>query len=565
MDDRFHVLPIVFCVLLGVSTAHGWIDGTPYFYEHFGPILKDASEVPSAPAQPNAPQLVLGERKDFFSVNFNTHEQYIVRSTLRAIGEFCYIFVEDSQWLRTVHQGTVNSVRRAFDDATPADVNRGIYEIQTELFGAPPDIDGDKRIYLLLLDIRDKETGGSSFVAGFFSPVNQHRGVLRHPGIGVPVRSNELDMLYLDTHPQNAGSRQALGVLAHEFQHLIHWRHDINEAIWVNEGCSEYATFICGYSVENHVSSFQRNPHISLVDWPDGTRSQLAHYGAVYLWMLYLHEHYGGSQTIAAIVKDRTNGIAGINDALGSRGVEETFPAIYADWKVANYLDDNEFADGKHGYQNEQLSLWPRREHRSYPISVENNPLANYAADYIPFYPNTKHGSLSLSFKGDNRESYDVKAIEFRGGQPTAIHDMSLTEMGKGSLLILNFGESAEKVTLIPSVQPERDLPRGSTSSYSYSAEQIVEKVEFSATVLPNPVHPRYWDIIAVANYSIGESPPQITVVQGAEPIISATPMKAVQDGAIYTYSLHLSPEVTPESIRWEISFLGEPVGSGGL
>ena len=170
MDDRFHVLPIVFCVLLGVSTAHGWIDGTPYFYEHFGPILKDASEVPSAPAQPNAPQLVLGERKDFFSVNFNTHEQYIVRSTLRAIGEFCYIFVEDSQWLQTVHQGTVNSVRRAFDDATPADVNRGIYEIQTELFGAPPDIDGDKRIYLLLLDIRDKETEGSSFVAGFFQP-----------------------------------------------------------------------------------------------------------------------------------------------------------------------------------------------------------------------------------------------------------------------------------------------------------------------------------------------------------------------------------------------------------
>ena len=565
MDDRFHVLPIVFCVLLGVSTAHGWIDGTPYFYEHFGPILKDVSEVPSAPAQPNAPQLVLGERKDFFAVNFNTHEQYIVQSTLRAIGEFCYIFVEDSQWLRTVHQRTVNSVRGAFDDATPAGLNRGIYEIQTELFGAPPDIDGDKRIYLLLLDIRDKETGGGSFVAGFFSPVNQHRGVLRHPEIGVPVRSNELDMLYLDTHPQNAGSQQAFGVLAHEFQHLIHWRHDINEAIWVNEGCSEYATFICGYSVKNHVSSFQRNPHISLVNWPEGIGSELAHYGAAYLWMLYLHEHYGGSQTIAAIVKDRTNGIAGIDDALRSRGVEESFPVIYADWKVANYLDDNEFADGRYGYQNEQLSLSPRREHRSYPISVENNVLANYAADYIPFYPSTKNGSLSLSFQGDNRQSYDVKAIEFRGGEPTVIHDMSLTEMGKGSLLILNFGESAEKVTLIPSVQPERDLPTGSTSSYAYGAEQIVEKVEFIATVLPNPVHPRYWDIIVVADHSIGESPPRITVVQGAEPIISATPMKAVQDGAIYTYSLHLSPEVTPESIRWEISFLGEPVGSGGL
>ena len=559
------VLRITLYVLLGVSTAYGWIDGTPYFYEHFGPVLKDASEVPSAPAQPNAPQLVLGDRKDFFSVNFNTHEQYIVQSTLRAIGEFCYIFVEDSQWLRTVNEEKVRSVRRAFDDAAPADFNRGIYEIETELFGAPPDIDGDKRIYLLLLDIRDGETRGSSFVAGFFSPVNQHRGVLRHPEIGIPVRSNELDMLYLDTDPQNAGSEKAFGVLAHEFAHLIHWRHDADEAIWINEGCAEYAMFVCGYQVRGHVSSFQQNPHISLIDWPQGTRSQLAHYGAAYLWMLYLHEHYGGSQTIAAIVKDRANGISGIDNALHSRGIEATFPVIYADWKVANYLDDTEFADGQYGYQNEQLRLRHRREHRSYPVSVENNVLASYGSDYIPFYPSARNGSLSLSFEGDNRLPYDVKAIEFQGEQPTTVHDMSLTEMGKGSLLILDFGQVVGKVTLIPSVQPEHDLSGHSVSSYAYGAQQIIEKIEFNATVLPNPVHPRYWDIIAVPNHSVGGSPPQITVVQNAEPIISATPMKAVQDGAIYTYSLYLSPEITPESVRWEIVFLGESVGSGEL
>ncbi|RKU12936.1 hypothetical protein C6502_05135 [Candidatus Poribacteria bacterium] len=560
-----HVLRMTLYVLLGVSTAHGWIDGTPYFYEHFGPVLKDTSEVPSAPARPNAPQLILGDRKEFFAVNFNTHEQYIVQSTLRAIGEFCYIFVEDSEWLRTVNEETVRSVRRAFDDATPADSNRGIYEIETELFGAPPDIDGDKRIYLLLLDIRDKATRGSNFVAGFFSPINQHRGVLRHPELGIPVRSNELDMLYLDTDPLNAGSEKALGVLAHELEHLIHWRHDSNEEIWINEGCAEYAMFICGYRVTGHVSSFQQNPRISLIDWPQGARSQLAHYGAVYLWMLYLHEHYGGSQTIAAIVKDRANGISGINNALHSRGVEATFPVIYADWKVANYLDDTEFADGRYGYQNEQLRLRPHREHRSYPVSVENNVLASYASDYIPFYPSARNGNLSLSFEGDNRLPYDVKAIEFQGEQPTTVHDISLTEMGKGSLLILAFGQDVGKVTLIPSIQSEQDLSGRNVSSYAYSAQQIIEKVEFNATVLPNPIHPRYWDIIAVPNHSIAGSPPQITVAHNAKPIISAAPMKVVQDGAIYTYSLHLSPEITPERVRWEIFFLGESVGSGEL
>ena len=560
-----HVLRITLCVLLGVSAAYGWIDGTPYFYEHFGPILSDAPEVPSAPAQLNAHQLAVGDRRGFFAVNFSTHEQYIVQATLRAIGEFCYIFVEDSEWLRTVNEQTVRSVRRAFDDATPADSNRGIYEIETELFGAPPDIDGDKRIYLLLLDIRDKATHGSNFVAGFFSPVNQHRGVLRHPEIGIPVRSNELDMLYLDTDPLNAGSEKAFGVLAHEFEHLIHWRHDADEAIWVNEGCAEYAMFVCGYRVTSHISSFQQNPRISLIDWPQGARSQLAHYGAVYLWMLYLHEHYGGSQTIAAIVKDRANGISGINNALRSRDVEATFPVIYADWKVANYLDDTEFADGRYGYQNEQLRLRHRREHRSYPVSVENNVLASYASDYIPFYPSARNGSLSLSFEGDALLPYDVKAIEFQGEQPMTVHDMSLTEMEKGNLLILDFGQAVGKVTLIPSVEPEHNLSGRNVSSYAYSARQIIEKVEFNATVLPNPVHPRYWDIVAIPNHSIGGSPPQITVAQNAAPIISATPMTVVQDGAIYTYSLYLSPEVTPESIRWEIFFLGESVGSGKL
>ena len=145
------------------------------------------------------------------------------------------------------------------------------------------------------------------------------------------------------------------------------------------------------------------------------------------------------------------------------------------------------------------------------------------------------------------------------------VHDMSLNEMGEGSLFILDFGQTVGKVTLIPSVQPEQDLSGHSVSSYAYGAQQITEKVEFDATVLPNPVHPRYWDIITVPNQSIGGSPPQITVAQNAESIISAAPMKVVQDGAIYTYSLYLSPEVTPESVRWEIFFLGKSVGSGKL
>ena len=386
-------ITIIF-VVLGVSMAYGWIDGTPFFFEGEG-FRFNRTLHPSAPAQPRAPQMEVGNRQSFFSIDFRKHEQYIVHTTLQKVGKFCYIFVEDSQWKHTVNAATVEAVRHAFDDATPADRTRGIYQIETELFGNPPNIDGEKRIYILLLDIRDLVTVSGGFIGGFFSPVDQQQGVLQHPEFGTLVHSNERDMIYIDTHPLDAGGEKGLGVLAHEFQHLIHWRHDKDESIWVNEGCSDYAMFICGFSAEDHVTPFERNARVSLVNWPHGTRSQLSHYGAAYIWMLYLHEHYGGPETIAAVIKHRGNGITGINNALHSRGVTKTFSTIFADWKVANFLDDSQFAKGQYGYRNERLNLRLHRNHQSHPIAVTGNRLDVYEADYIGLSATGGEGALN--------------------------------------------------------------------------------------------------------------------------------------------------------------------------
>ena len=555
-------ITIIFA-LLGVSVSHGWIDGTPYFFEGDG-FKPHQTFPPSAPAQPNAPQLAVGDRRSFFAIDFRKHEQYVVRSTLRAIGKFCYVFVEDSQWRRTVNAATVEAIRRAFDDATPANPRQGIYQIETQLFGLPPDTDRDAKIYTLLLDIRDTSTRRTGFIGGFFNPVDQQRGVLRHPGFGTLVRSNERDMLYLDTHPLNTGGQEGLSVLAHEFQHLIHWRHDKNEEIWVNEGCSDYAMFICGYSIHSHVKPFERNSRVSLVHWTNGIQSEVAHYGAAYLWMLYLHEHYGGPGTIAAIVKHRGNGITSINTVLLSRGVTRTFSTIFADWKIANVLDDTQFANGQYGYRNERLNLRLHREHRSHPIAVAGNVLDSYTADYIALSTSGGDNGLNIAFEGDGEYPYDVKVIELQASQPMAIRNMPLAETGKGYLTIPNFGREVEKVILVPSVQPTPKQPKEGVSSYSYSTRRG-EKVEFRFAILPNPVHPRYWDIIAIPGNPIGPTAPQITVKEGQVVIASKTSMKALQDGAIYTHPLYLSHKVNPEIVRWEIFFFENLVGTGDL
>jgi hypothetical protein len=559
-------ITIIFAVL-GVSMAHGWIDGTPFFFEGEGFKFNRSLDL-SAPAQPCAPQMEVGNRQSFFSIDFRKHEQYIVHTTLQKVGKFCYIFVEDSQWKHTVNAATVEAVRHAFDDATPADRTRGIYQIETELFGNPPNIDGEKRIYILLLDIRDLVTVSGGFIGGFFSPVDQQQGVLQHPEFGTLVHSNERDMIYIDTHPLDAGGEKGLGVLAHEFQHLIHWRHDKDESIWVNEGCSDYAMFICGFSAEDHVTPFERNARVSLVNWPHGTRSQLSHYGAAYIWMLYLHEHYGGPETIAAVIKHRGNGITGINNALHSRGVTKTFSTIFADWKVANFLDDSQFAKGQYGYRNERLNLRLHRNHQSHPIAVTGNRLDVYEADYIGLSATGGEGALNIAFETDGKHPYDVRVIELQASLPITVRHMPLNRDGKAQLTIENFGTTVEQVILVPSVQPESYSSNGKTSSYAYSTRRG-ENVEFRFAVMPNPVHSRYWDIIAVPDDSIGVVAPLIAVTDGESVLKSVithrTPMKSIRAGELYTHPLYLSLSVNPENVRWKVFFFEALVGEGNL
>ncbi len=563
---------LVILALLNVfSLAYAWVDGTPYLVERFS-TLTESPDSPAAPAQPAIP--ALGDRHSFFSVDVRTQEQYIAPATLRAIGEFCYLYVEDSQWEHTVKRETLEAVRRAFDDSTPADPQRGIYRIQSDLFGAPPNVDGDPKIYLLLLDIRDGAVRGDGFIAGFFNPVDQQRGVLRHPELGTPIRSNERDLLYIDTHPLDTGGAEGLGVIAHEFHHLIHWRLDRSEAIWVNEGCADVAMFLCGYRPEKHTASFERNPSTSLTNWPLDGGSHLAHYGAAYLWMLYLYEQYGGQETIAAIARERADGIAGVNSALLSQGVTRTFSSIFADWKVANLLDDTHFAEGRYGYQNEELTLRLRRTHSSYPIMAQGDALVNYSADYITLLSSGGWQGLNVVFKiqspvsgGSNANRsriYDLKAIEFQDGRPSRVLNVPLTANGKGSMINPNFGMDIQQIILVPSVQPHGAALPGEPSTYEYHAELGTE-ITFDTSILPNPVHSRYWDIVAVPSSHLGVNNPLVTVYAGKTVIVSGEPMTPVQEGAIYTYPIYLSLEVEPRDVEWQIQFFDMVVGEGKL
>ena len=558
------LLPSLLLLLLMMGDAVAWIDGTPFFYE-ISQSLPPSPPPSSAPALAANPRFQLGQQVTFYAIDFRQQTQYTVGASLRSIGDFCYVFVEDDQWQRNVTAGVVERIRRAFDDSTPADAGRGIYEIETAAFGPPADIDGDPRVLILLLDVRDSFVHNGGFIAGYFSPVNQQLGVVRDPNHGVPFRSNEAEMIYLDVDPLDVTSASGLSVLAHEFQHLIHWNYDTNEDVWVNEGCSDYAIFLCGYSVGEHVRAFEEDPEASLVVWNSARTGQLPHYGAAYLWMLYLHEHFGGEHTITAIVHEQRNGALGVSTALSSRGYTSDFSAVFTDWQLANHLDDPALEDGQYGYRHVELDLDPTTVHDRYPVARSTRQLPAWGSDTLLFTNGVGGGSLIVDMVEPlARVPLQVRAVEYIGNQPVGVRRVDLSDMGHGYLSVERFGLQTDQVLLLTAFEPLEPGDQTPTAKYEVEA-RMGEQVSFQVNLIQNPVHPRYWEVLARASHRIGADRPRITITESGAARLENQPMGAVQDGILFGQSVYVPSGRLPDRIHWRVEYFGALVGEGVL
>jgi hypothetical protein len=339
-------------------------------------------------------------------------EDVKVQATCRGVGENLYVFVNDADWQRPVTQADVDRIIEVFDRSSPAHPHKGIYQIATEVFGPPPDKDGDPRIYILISELG--EFRGHHF-DGFFRYVDQtdQKG------------SNHLDMLYLDAH--DPASEYHLGVLAHEFQHLIHWRHDPEEEGWVNEALSEVSMILCGYYTDKkHVETFLKHPDRPLVTTVHGMTS----YGACLLWATYIYDRLG-KEFLGRWIMEPSEGIKGFEDALkhmavgATQRVAPTFNTLFADWMVALYLNNPEVQNGVYAYKSLALPFSPFCEDvTSYPVEKEAE-VNGYGIDYVRFSLPESVGGLRIKVKGDSPNLL-VKVIELNKGEP------SLTKISGG-------------------------------------------------------------------------------------------------------------------------------------
>lgn len=255
---------------------------------------------------------------------------FLVSASCQYVGDHVYIFVEDASWDLnggSIIQYHVDALGALFDRSSPADADRGVYELVTEAFGPPPDVDGYERIFVLILDIPDPR------LVGFFDPA-----VASHE-----VPELRRDVLHIDQVALRLRSYLARGTLAHEFQHLIHWGLDRDEDLWVNEGLSGYAEEVAGFPEADPkaVPAFLARPGTALMTWQNTPQN----YGMTYLFMSFLAEKYG-PEVIRYLVAEPRNGRNGVDGALAAAGAGADFDEVWSRWLVGNYAGE----DPQYGY-----------------------------------------------------------------------------------------------------------------------------------------------------------------------------------------------------------------------
>ncbi|NLI79668.1 MAG: hypothetical protein GX442_24890 [Candidatus Riflebacteria bacterium] len=259
----------------------------------------------------------VGDEESFFLDKDDTGTKTPIPAVLRLIGRRCYVYVEKGQ---EVDRAKVTAVAKAFDES--------VYPLCTVWFGSEwtPGIDGDPRITLLLVD-------GLASCDGYFDPEDEYTREK------CPT-SNEREMVVLAISRLEDMADFTADLLAHEFQHMIHWSHDPREATWVDEACSMYAG-----SLYRHfpftVEFFLKNPQRCLIDWDDTV--EWSHYGNVYLFMNHLvraaaTDEAGRRRLVRAVVASRRTSIGGITEALQQGGVPLTFNEVFRTFAAALHL-----------------------------------------------------------------------------------------------------------------------------------------------------------------------------------------------------------------------------------
>ncbi len=312
---------------------------------------------PSTACQGEGDQPV-GARRTFLVSNNDTNETFPVTAVLRVKTSHLYMWVEEG---RRVDLEDLRAAAETFE--------RRIYPTTRAFFGSEwtPGVDCDPHLVVL-------HAAGMGSVAGYYASKDEFPHTVRPD-------SNEAEMFYINLDAVWVNSGFYNGVLAHEFQHMIHWYNDRNEETWLNEGASELAVFLNSYSGGGFEAAFLSRPDTQLNTWAPHEEGNAEHYGAAFLFLEYFLERFGEEAT-RRLVAHPENGLAAVDRVLQEIGAGLDADALFLEWVAANFLDHMDLPDGPR-YRDLQLPQPRRMATVRHPPQEIQGSVFPYATDYI--------------------------------------------------------------------------------------------------------------------------------------------------------------------------------------
>lgn len=337
----------------------------------------------SPTVDPRNPPYRVGDDESFWISNSDDNTNFQVTAILRAQTAHANFWIEEGV---RFNQSDLDRLAQIFEEQ--------IYPINREFFGSEwtPGVDGDQRLYILFVG------GIGSQIAGYFSTMDSFPPALHE-------YSNAHEMFVMNADNLTLDGEYTYTVLAHEFQHMIHWYNDINEETWLNEGFAELAAVLNGYSLGGADYLYAFDPDIQLNDWPYNGTDSSAHYGSSFLFVSYFLDRFGETAT-QSLVKEKENGLESVELVLDQIGATDPLTGerissdeFFRDWLITSFVNDLDVGDGRYAYRNYTSAPYFSETERfdSCPVEPATRAVSQYGVDYILF---GCAGEYTLHFEG---------------------------------------------------------------------------------------------------------------------------------------------------------------------
>jgi len=328
----------------------------------------------------------VGDERTFWVVNPDQSGGYHqIRARLTVVTPHLYMYVEDGAG---VSAASLAASARVFETKT--------YPTDRRYFGSQwfPGPDDDPHITVL----NARYLG--QYLGGYFSSEDEFPRA-------VSPYSNERQMIYVNLASSigQPGTAEYNATIAHEFQHMIHWFWHPGDDSWQNEGMSVVAQHLNNYSVQSMDDALLANPDTMLGGWTGDSQTDFIHYGAGYLFLSYLAQHYGGYDILRKLLTSPEQEPLDVDAALAAAGTKDRFNDVFGKYVLANLLNDPAIANGIYAYpQIPGKRATVQHQADSYPYAdgstLQPATVAQYAAQYYELTPGARAGTLTVRFNG---------------------------------------------------------------------------------------------------------------------------------------------------------------------